>query len=103
MGAKDSGDGLSAALVEKEFQAFISKLQAKYPSNLLAYQVSNLYEGMELSVRIAKKTGERGSDFASTFSKDGRSNNRNQRHENPLTEEQREERRKKNEAKRANR
>ena len=45
--AKDSGDGLSAALVEKEFQAFISKLQAKYPSNMLAYQVSNLSEVSE--------------------------------------------------------
>lgn len=45
--AKDSGEVLSAAVVEKEFHAFISKLQAKYPSNLLAYQVSNLYEVSE--------------------------------------------------------
>ena len=45
--AKDSGDVLSAAIVEKEFQAFVSKLQAKYPSNMLAYQVSNLSEVSE--------------------------------------------------------
>ena len=45
--AKDSGDALSAAQVEKEFHDFISKLQAKYPRNMLAYQVSNLSEVSE--------------------------------------------------------
>lgn len=42
--AKDAGDVLNAAVVEKEFQAFIGNLQTKYPSNLLAYQLSNLSE-----------------------------------------------------------
>ena len=40
---KDS-EALNAAVVEKEFHAFLSKLQSKYPSNMLAYQVSNLSE-----------------------------------------------------------
>ena len=45
--AKDSGDALSAAVVEKEFQTFVSKLQTKYPGNMLAYQISNLSEVRE--------------------------------------------------------
>jgi len=94
-------DVLNAAAVEKEFQAFISKLQSKYPSNLLAYQVSNFSEGLELSVRVAKKTGETGADFTSTFSNRPNQNQRNRKNEKPLTEEQKEERRKKNEIKRA--
>ena len=52
--AKDSGDALSAAVVEKEFQVFVSKLQSKYPSNMLAYQISNL---SEVSEREITKTG----------------------------------------------
>ena len=47
---KDSGESLNAAVVEKEFHAFLSKLQSKYPSNMLAYQVSNLSEVSELKL-----------------------------------------------------
>ena len=41
---KESGESVNAAIVEKEFHNFISKLQSKYPTNMLAYQVSNLSE-----------------------------------------------------------
>ena len=47
--ARDSGSALSAAIVEKEFHAFISNLQAKYPGNMTAYQVSNLSEVSEIT------------------------------------------------------
>ena len=41
---RDSGDTLNAGAVEKEFHSFVSRLQTKYPGNMLAYQLSNLSE-----------------------------------------------------------
>ena len=43
------------AALENEFQAFVGKLKKQYGPNKLAYQISNHPEGVELSVRVAKK------------------------------------------------
>ena len=39
-----------------------------HPSSRVFNKIDDL-QGLELSVRIAKKTGERGTDFTSTFAK----------------------------------
>merc|ERR1712048_1535166 len=90
-GGKDKFD---EAALEKEFQAFVGKLKRQYGPNSLAYQISNHPEGVEFSVRVAKKAGPDGSNFTATFSKKGSSK---KPRDKELTEEQKKKSAKRNE------
>ena len=56
-----SGDeeGLDEATLERDFKNFAIKLRKQFGEDSVAYQVSNYPDGLEFSVRVAKRDGAR--------------------------------------------
>jgi len=87
---KEDKEKLDEAALEREFKTFIAKLKKQFGDNL-AYQVSNYPEGLELSVRVGKKSGA--SRFTSSFSQSGPVNKQKDKKERrELTEEEKQKR-----------
>jgi len=75
--------------LEREFRNFAIKLRKQYGEDCLAYQVSNYPEGLEFSVRVAKKSGGEGSRFTRSFGSNPAGKKQNEKKERKeLTEEQ---------------
>ena len=84
-GAKE--DGLDERNLEKEFKTFALTLRKQFGEDTLAYQISNYPEGLEFSVRVAKKSGGEGARFTKRpFAANFSGNKRTEKKE--LTEEQ---------------
>ena len=56
-GRKPEREGLDEGALEREFKNFAIKLRKQFGEDCLAYQVSNYPEGLEFSVRVAKRDG----------------------------------------------
>ena len=78
-------EGLDEGALEREFKNFAIKLRKQFGEDYLAYQVSNYPEGLELSVRVAKKSGGEGARFIKSF---GGQKQIGKKEKKELTEEQ---------------
>ena len=77
--------GVDEGALEREFKNFAIRLRKQFGEDCLAYQVSNYPEGLEFSVRVAKKSGGEGSRFTRSF---GGKKPTEKRERRELTEEQ---------------
>ena len=84
-GRRPDREGLDEGALEREFKNFAIKLRKQFGEDCLAYQVSNYPEGLEFSVRIAKKSGGEGARFTKSF---GGKKQTGKREKKELTEEQ---------------
>ena len=84
-GRKPDREGLDEGALEREFKNFAIKLRKQFGEECLAYQVSNYPEGLEFSVRVAKKSGGEGARFTKSF---GGQKQIGKREKKELTEEQ---------------
>ena len=84
-GRRADRDGLDEGNLEREFKNFAIRLRKQFGEDCLAYQVSNYPEGLEFSVRVAKKSGGDGSRFTRSF---GGKKQIEKRERRELTEEQ---------------
>ena len=50
-------EGLNEVALERDFKNFAIKLRKQFGEDSVAYQVSNYPEGLEFSVRVAKRDG----------------------------------------------
>ena len=84
-GRKPEREGLDESALEREFKNFAIKLRKQFGEDCLAYQVSNYPEGLEFTVRVAKKSGGEGARFIKSF---GGQKQIGKREKKELTEEQ---------------
>merc|ERR1719291_976661 len=94
-------DGLDEAHLEREFKNFAIKMRKQFGEDALAYQISNYPEGLEFSVRVAKKSGGEGARFTRSFAANNAGKKQTEKRERKeLTEEQKAKRAKKQTEKR---
>merc|ERR1711860_212068 len=88
-GRKGDREGLDEGAIEREFKNFAIKLRKQFGEDCLAYQVSNYPEGLEFSVRVAKKSGGEGARFTKSFASNPAGKKQTEKKERKeLTEEQ---------------